>query len=336
MTDKISLVITSISSPNKVLIKLADGCVQHNYDFIVLGDIKSPSKFKLKGCGFYSINRQHKTGFKYAELCPEGHYVRKNIGYLLAIQKGANVIVETDDDNEPYDRFWDKPLLTYHAPTARKTGWLNCFRYFTSEKIWPRGFPLTKISDPLPSLDTFSFQTTKCPIQQGLSDGIPDLDSIGHRTVPLPLYFENNKNIVLKSGSWCPFNSQNTTWLKEAFPLMYLPACVSSRLTDIWRSFIAQRIAWANNWGILFHEPTMLHKRNKHNYDDDYAEERPMYLLNEKMCEELSSLPLKSGVNNLETNLLLCYERLIKTGIIDKMELDLLKTWLSDLKDIKT
>jgi hypothetical protein len=28
-------------------------------------------------------------------------------------------------------------------------------------------------------------------------------------------------------------------------------------MTDIWRSFVAQRIAYENDWAVLFHEPTV-------------------------------------------------------------------------------
>ena len=55
------------------------------------------------------------------------------------------------------------------------------------------------------------------------------------------------------------------------YPLLYLPAYCSFRMTDIWRSFVAQRIAWENGWRLLFHGPTMEQERNVHDLMKDFA-----------------------------------------------------------------
>ena len=107
-------------------------------------------------------------------------------------------------------------------------------------------------------------------------------------------------------------------------------------MTDIWRSFIAQRIAWENNWGILFHHPTVYQKRNKHHLMSDFQEEIPGYLNNRKMAQILENLPLKAGKENIATNLLICYEKLIAESFFDEYEKKLLNAWLDDIKDIGT
>ena len=48
----------------------------------------------------------------------------------------------------------------------------------------------------------------------------PDVDAIYRLTAKLPIIFEKNNTIALGSKTWCPFNSQNTTWFKPAFPLL--------------------------------------------------------------------------------------------------------------------
>ncbi|MBV5271274.1 MAG: DUF288 domain-containing protein, partial [Afipia sp.] len=78
----------------------------------------------------------------------------------------------------------------------------------------------------------------------------PDVDAIYRLTLPLPQSFREEQPVALGRNVWCPFNSQNTTWWKEAAPLLYLPSFCSFRMTDIWRSFVAQRIAWENGWHI--------------------------------------------------------------------------------------
>jgi len=334
--ERITIVVTSISKPNKALVALSQGCMEYGYRFIVIGDVSSPSDFNIQGCDYYDIDRQIRTGLKYAKLCPQRHYTRKNIGYLIAIQKGTNVIIETDDDNIPYPTFWNPRKRICQTSVVKKKGWLNIYSYFSGANIWPRGFPLNKIHDSTPSFESLPIQTVDCPIQQGLSNENPDVDAIYRLTSPLPQNFRDDRQIAMPKGAWCPFNSQNTTWWEETFPLLYLPATCSFRMTDIWRSFIAQRITWENNWTLLFHKPTVWQERNKHNLMNDFADEIPGFLHNEKICSELEKLSIKKGIDNLDDNLLICYEKLIEIGLIDQKELKLMTTWLSDLEKVKT
>jgi hypothetical protein len=155
----------------------------------------------------------------------------------------------------------------------------------------------------------------------------PDVDAIYRLIMPLPQTFRKDRRVALTEGTWCPFNSQNTTWRREAFGLLYLPAYCSFRMTDIWRSFIAQRIGWANGWGVLYHEPNMWQERNVHNLMRDFEDEVPGYLNNSKICEELEDLALESGARKIGGNLRVCYEKLVEMGLVDARELDLLEVW---------
>ena len=84
-------------------------------------------------------------------------------------------------------------------------------------------------------MDRLAVEQVDCPIQQGLADENPDVDAIYRLVLPLPVQFETGRRIALKRGVWSPFNSQNTAWWPDAFPLLYLPAYCSFRMTDIWR-----------------------------------------------------------------------------------------------------
>ena len=106
-------------------------------------------------------------------------------------------------------------------------------------------------------------------------------------------------------------------------------------MTDIWRSFIAQKIAWLNGWAILFHEPTMTQQRNEHNLLSDFGDEIPGYLHNSEICEALDALNLERGVEKIGDNLKVCYEKLVSMSLIGDEELQLLDTWLDDLEQIR-
>src|SRR5205085_1145717 len=124
------------------------------------------------------IRRQRETSLKFAQAAPLNHYARKNIGYILAARSGAEMVVETDDDNYPVDGFWSARTRTQHLRMCKEEGWINAYRYFSDTHIWPRGFPLDLIQKPVPPWESLSTQLVDCPIQQGLADANPDVDAI--------------------------------------------------------------------------------------------------------------------------------------------------------------
>ena len=139
----------------------------------------------------------------------------------------------------------------------------------------------------------------------------------------------------MTQGCWCPFNSQNTMWWSGAFELLYLPSYCSFRMTDIWRSFIAQRIAHLNGWAVLFEEPTMKQQRNVHNLMKDFEQELPGYLHNSEICDALESLALEPGKERISDNLRACYERLTNMSLVGADELHLLEAWLEDIRNVR-
>ena len=328
------LIITSIANQeHPVLKQFAEETSKHNVPFIVIGDTKSPKEFNLAGCDFFSIERQQMLKFQLAKTLPVKHYARKNLGYLIAISKGAETIIETDDDNLPLEGFWENRTKRVNAHLLNNKGWVNVYKYFTEAHIWPRGFALENIQDKLPILENKLL--IDCPIQQGLTDENPDVDAIYRLTLALPIIFIKANSIALGNNSFCPFNSQNTTWFKEAFPLLYLPSHCSFRMTDIWRSFVAQRIAWTCGWPILFHQSTVWQERNDHYLMNDFRDEISGYNNNAQIIKSLKALDLKEGIENIPGNMKLCYNILIELGFVGQQEIILLDAWLDDINLIK-
>lgn len=331
---KISLVITTIaSSKHPILKKFAKIALKENINFVIIGDKKSPSKFSLKGANYFSLQKQKSLKFKLSKILPINHYSRKNLGYLIAMLKNPEIIVETDDDNIPLKKFFSKNSLKKQKTfVSKNAGWVNVYRFFTKQYIWPRGFALEELQSPLTK--KFKLLKVASPIQQGLADKNPDVDAIYRLTCKLPITFNSSKNISLGSGSICPFNSQNTKWLREAYPLMYLPSYCSFRMTDIWRSFIAQRVAWTCGWSVLFHSSTVVQERNEHNLMKDFIDEISGYENNFMIMKNLIKLKLKPGTKNIKNNMILCYKEFINMKLIDKKEMKLLNAWFLDLEQI--
>lgn len=324
-----AVVLTSIAPPNPVMRRIAADCTRLGLRFIVIGDTKSPPDFVLEGCEYLGVEAQVATGLGFARLCPTRHYARKNIGYLLAMREGIDFIAETDDDNMPSDAFYAPLPREVSVPTLRGCGWVNLYRYYTDALIWPRGLPLDAINDALPPLG--AAETVLAPIQQGLADENPDVDAIYRLALPLPFSFDKRLRVALGAGAWCPYNSQNTVTYREAFSLLYLPAYCSFRMTDIWRSFVAQRIAWANGWTILFREATVVQDRNDHSLMKDFEDEISGYLGNRKIGAALDALELAAGVAAIPDNMRLCYRALVDGEFVGADELPLLDAFLADL-----
>jgi hypothetical protein len=314
---------------------MAKECARRSVRFILIGDVPSPVDFYIEGCEFYSIAGQRRLPFQLARRLPLRHYSRKNIGYLLAMATKAPWILETDDDNEPLERFWDPKPESGRFACVREAGWVNMYRYFTDALVWPRGFPLQAVrpscveAPPEPMVDD-----ALCPIQQGLANANPDVDAIYRLVLPLPIEYREG-SVALSPGSWCPFNSQSTVFFRRAFPLLYLPSFCSFRMTDIWRSFVALRICGENGWSVLFHGPTAVQERNEHDLLADFEQEIVGYLQNDRIVETLAALSLRAGEESIPENLYLCYDALVRLGVVPKKELDLVEAWNRDLGEIR-
>ena len=328
-----SLVVTSIAAPNAVMRELAEQCNARGFTFYVIGDVPSPADFSLDGCEFYSLERQRATGFRIAELLPTRHYARKNIGYLLAMRAHSALLLETDDDNLPAPEFWRARTPGVRVRRLAGGGWSNVYAYFSDANIWPRGLPLDAIRRALPDFEALPEMDAECPIQQGLADDNPDVDAIYRLTLPLPVVFRKDRQLALGAGAWCPFNSQNTVWFPAAYPLLYLPSYCSFRMTDIWRSFVAQRIAWENGWSVLFSGPDVSQERNEHSLMRDFVDEIPGYVHNRAIGERLERLKLAAGPDNIGDNLIRCYEELVRLEVVGAEEMALVTAWVKDVAE---
>lgn len=327
MTKSNFLVLTTINSINPSIKKIIN---QTNFKLIIVGDKKTP-KYPEGNFEFLDIDKQKTLPFKSIETCPYNSYQRKNLGYLYAISKGAEIIVETDDDNYPLPD-WTKNIEfnPKKAKSALEPKIFNAYSEFTKEKIWPRGFPLECILQNKEK----EFEQIKNPsigIWQGLVNNEPDVDAIYRLTVNKNIDFSNNEPIILSKGVFCPFNSQNTIWKKEFFPYMYLPITVTFRMTDILRSYIAQRCLWEHESVLGFTGPTMVQERNPHNLIEDFKSEIPCYTFSLKIIEILSNLKLS---NDHYHNLEIIYSAFLENGIVQNEELLSLQNWIDDLRSI--
>lgn len=324
--NKKSIIITTINPKNAVLDKFSK---LKNYNLIIVGDKKSPSSYNLNA-EYLDINKQLKLFPEMAKNIPYNHYSRKNIGYLYAIMSGSDTIAESDDDNMP-KKNWGIVSDLNKLKTIVSPKFPNVYKEFTDEHVWPRGFPLDLIS--YNKNNKFKYLDSNILIWQGMADGNPDVDAIYRITMNknIDIKFSDSQSIALAKGVLSPFNSQNTIWLREAFCYMYLPHTVTFRYTDILRSFVAQYGVWAKKGQLAFTAATVLQKRNKHDLLKDFIDEYPMYINFNKVIKALDECVLTGE----DSDLLVMYKALFKSGIVKKEELLTVSIWLKSISSYR-
>lgn len=324
------IVVTTINPPTEAIVKLS-ALANKGWNVVVVGDKKTPKNWKYENITYLSVNKQQELFGELASATPHNHYCRKNLGYLYAMMNGANCILETDDDNIPYFEFGLNISERQRIRLVSGARWINVYKYFTPETIWPRGIPL----DEMHTFGEVGVTELEYdyPIQQYLADKDPDVDAIYRLTMNKDVTFEKGISIGLEKESWVPFNSQNTVFFNSAFPLLYLPCHTSFRMTDIWRSFVAQKTLWYFDKRVAFHSPTVKQMRNEHDLMHDFIEEIPGYINNKKITELLDQC-IDTIIKPIAINdvVRLLWAKLCDAGIIPEKELVIYDLWATFLK----
>lgn len=257
------------------------------------------------------------------------------LGYLLAFQHGATVVADGDDDNMPKDGWAFPPFDGEFDTTAQSVGFVNAYAFFTEQFIWPRGLPLAGLlQGQVPRRADLSRQLSSIGIWQGLADGDPDVDAIYRMTLGRLCIFDDAPPVVFAQGTATPLNSQNTAFRRELFALMYLPAHVTFRYTDILRGLVAQPILWASGYRVGVTRASVVQDRNPHDLQADFESEVPMYLTGHRvigLCE--SAIAPGASVGE---NLRRAYDALAQAGVVPPEECVTLQAWLEDLSDALT
>lgn len=285
---------------------------------------------------YLDIKKQKALGYHIVDHVPFRSYARKNIGYLYAIQHGAKIIYETDDDNAPSDgkiTFFQQEkgdFLVYSS----KAETVNPYEHFGQSTIWPRGYPLENIADP-PQHSFVKCKDVSPTIQQGVVDGDPDVDAVFRLTrkdkgVRLDVKFDATApGVVLPHGTLAPFNSQNTLFHYSALWAMLLPVTTAFRVCDIWRGYWAQRLLWEIGGNLAFFPPNAVQVRSAHNYLDDFIDEKALYHDAGRLVKFL--LKWKSKKKDFFSRVQELSRAMVTEKFWDEGDAALTEAWLRDL-----
>ena len=327
--QSVSVVITTINSPSSSLEGWAN---LYKDKVIVIGDLKTPSDWSLDGASYFGPSSSALKKFGIENRLPFNHYSRKMLGYLNAIERGSAVIIDTDDDNLPYESHTFPDFEGDFETVVGNMRYFNPYRVFldNNQHIWPRGLPLRDIlGNPDYELEK---QTHVVGVWQGLADGDTDVDAVYRLTSDAQVLFQLRNPIVLSGDILAPFNSQNTAFCRATFPLLYLPGYVSFRFTDILRGYVAQHVMKVKGFKLGYCSPSVFQDRNPHDYMVDFESELTMYTQTERINNTLQNIP-QAHLSVLE-NLMECYRALLEIGVVDSRELNLLEAWKVDLEGL--
>ncbi|XP_058205109.1 probable glycosyltransferase STELLO2 [Rhododendron vialii] len=321
------------------------------WQVLAIGNSKTPSDWSLKGTIFLSLEQQAQLGFRVVDFLPYDSYVRKTVGYLFAIQHGAKKIFDADDRGDVIDndigKHFDVELvgegarqeviLQYSHENPNRTV-VNPYVHFGQRSVWPRGMPLENVGE----IGHEDYYTEvfggKQFIQQGISNGLPDVDSVFYFTRKSGLeafdirFDERAQKVALPQGMMVPVNSFNTLYHSSAFWALMLPVSVSTMASDVLRGYWGQRLLWEIGGFVVVYPPTV------HRYDRiegyPFSEEKDLHVNVGRLTKFLVSW--RSGKHRLlfEKILELSYA-MAEEGFWSEKDVKFTAAWLQDLLAVR-
>ena len=332
-------VVTTIFEPSKALKLIAnvpDWCLA------IVGDKKTPSDFmeklgKKENTVYLDVNQQESLGLEFADKTPWNHFSRKNIGFIYAIQHGAEVIFDFDDDNELFHE--ENGLISppnYRIDEVRKItceipNGFNIYSVLNASvpETWPRGYPLKKIRNPCTYTETKETLKNWAVIQPAANNN-PDVDAIYRLTRPIPFNFEPDTiPVAFGKHTYVPYNAQTTLHNKNSFWGLLLPCTVHGRVTDIWRAYFAQRIFFEHDLSFIYSAPQVTQFRNPHDLLGDLESEGDLYFKSEELIRFLSNWNPPSTFIPAQMEAL--YIELYERNYLEKFDIQYLQLWLKAL-----
>lgn len=337
------IVVTTVRQPTEDIQRLAK---QSGWTVVVVGDKKTPTDWNFPGVHFISVDVQKHLDYSVLEIIPYRSYTRKMIGYLYAIERGAEWIYDTDDDNKPFRKglqqfdYEDEVSGVVYYSKKNFTPRANVFQpysFFGRPDIWPRGFPLESLKDHRENKEQYSLcKSLKVPsVQQGLVRKDPDVDAIfrlinaDEKTGLNEDFNPHAPPVILGPDVYSPFNSQNTLFRYSAFFTLLLPVSVAFRVTDIWRSYFAQKLLHLSGQSLGFYPANAVQSRNAHSFLQDFKDEMALYEEAGRIIRFLSNWTCDSH------DIVRCTVTLAKDfareGFWGKVDIELAKRWVQDL-----
>ena len=319
------------------------------WQVLAIGNSKTPLDWSLKGAIFLSLEEQASLNFRVLDHLPYDSHVRKSVGYLFAVQHGAKAIFDADNRAEvigsDLGKHFDLKLnnvdvmqeriLQYNLKNPNRTV-VNPYVHFGQRSVWPRGLPLENVGEVWhEEFYNVVFGGTQY-IQQGLSNGLPDVDSFFYFTRKLgsetfDIRFDDHApKVALPQGLMAPVNSFNTLFHANAFWGLMLPVSVSSMASDVLRGYWAQRLLWEVGGSVVVYPPTIYRDDKVGGYP--FVEEKDLHVNVGRLIKFLVSW--RSDKHKLFEKILELSFAMAKEGFWGEKDVKFTAAWLEDLLSV--
>ena len=220
---------------------------------------------------------------------------RRNVGFLMAIESGCDVLISIDDDNycpSECDFVREHQVVgsAISAPLLTSSDqWANICTLLSgsTDDLFPRGFPYsaqrmtrTTVLEPHPSPITVTMNA-------GLWLDDPDVDAV-HRLCRRPkINSFKGPSVILGPDVWSPINTQNTSMTRDVALTYYyvrmghpLQGLRIDRYGDILSGYLTQKCVKHLGQAIRVGTPIVEHRRTPHNlFKDLYHELAGMVII---------------------------------------------------------
>jgi hypothetical protein len=245
-----------------------------------------------------------------AEFVPYNTDNRRNVGYLMALADGAEIIISIDDDNfcNPDHDFVGQHVAALTGASegpyllSSDSGWANVMEFLNYEPradAWPRGFPYYA-RNPVRYTEEPLGGDAIIAVHAGLWTADPDVDAVTRLALgPMVLGAKQDRTVVLSGRTWMPINTQNTSLTREAMQAYYYVRMGYpfghlrlDRFGDILSGYFVQACAKAGGESVSFGSPIVDHRRTQHDLLNDLGQEYFGILLVEEILPWLTELEL--------------------------------------------
>ena len=325
MADKAFVVITTINEPG-IAEELCRNFARFDHGgevgLIIIGDRKSPHSVcfeiadKLSRKGFdveyFDVQKQEQWLKKYprfAQIIPYNSDNRRNIGFLMALERGCDLLISLDDDNFPRanDDFFGRHRIVgtrQRLPVVSTgSGWFNGCDLLAkrpNQRIYPRGYPYSKRwqDDSVVTRE----EEVLVMVNSGLWLGDPDVDALTRATIPVTTMKFSGEQIALACAVWAPINSQNTCLHVDLLPAYYFVIMGErvdgfrlGRYGDIWAGLFLKKVMDHLGYSLAIGHPVVKHRRNRHDLFDDLRQEFLSILYTDLLVDIVTNLDLKGN-----------------------------------------
>lgn len=310
----------------------------------VAGDKKTPHRDVADVLGLVSSQFDVLTqytvasGYHAANVVGWNSIQRRNVAILDAMSYGVDSITTIDTDNFPFDEHYMAELKEiigeswYGHQLSVSDGWFNVGDVL-NPPVTHRGFPIQRRQHTGSEVVDLKLTQSNVGVFASLWFGDPDIDAMERITRnPTVIGCTGPSTFTLARNTWCPFNSQATTFRRDLLPLLNVWPGVG-RMDDIWPSFVARYIMDARGWSVAYGQPFVRQERHEHDLVTDLENEIIGYRHTGDLVDAIREVKLDPS-EHIVQNLTEIYKRLEWCTFMPNQTLDFMQAWLEDLRAI--